>query len=117
MTTIDTSSYLANYGIAESNLSDDVKDGVKEVLRAAGTKALEQLGPILQAEARKRGIQIGTPSTDTSAQNEATQAALDSYVAEQEAKQKRQRMFLTVGAVAFVIVAVVATYLLTRKRA
>lgn len=117
MTTLNSSAYLASYGIAENSLSDDVKDGVKEVLRAAGTKALEQLGPILQAEARKRGIQIGTPSTDTSAQNEATQAALDRYAAEQEAQKKRQRMYLAIGAVAFVLVAVVATYLLTRERA
>ncbi|GEM_PF-4321142 len=115
MATVNSSNYLASYGIAEASLSDDVKDGVKEVLRAAGTKALEQLGPILQAEAKKRGIILGTPQTDPDAQNEAVQASLDE-LSQQQAKQKRQRLYMIVGAVALVLVAVVGTYLFTRKR-
>jgi hypothetical protein len=114
MATIDSSSYLASYGIAEASLSDEVKDGVNEVLRAAGTKALEQLGPILQSEAKKRGIIIGTPTTDKTAENETVQASLDE-LSKQQAKQQRQRVYLLVGALVLVV-AGVSVYFLTRKR-
>ncbi|GAB3568837.1 hypothetical protein GCM10027578_22160 [Spirosoma luteolum] len=114
-----TNDYLAAYGIAESSLSDSAKDGIKEVLRAAGKTALEQFGSILQEEARKRGIKItdvnGNPVSTPDQQAAAAQAALDAFNQEQE-KQKKQRRYLLIGAIAFVVLAVAATFFLTRKR-
>lgn len=112
---MNSTQFLAQYGIAENNLSADVKDGINEVLRAASKEGLQQLGQIFQKEAQKRGIDTGT-NVDKSAQDEAVSNAKAEYDAQQAEKQKQRRTILIAVAAGVLIVGVLIAVLVSRKR-
>ncbi|MVM34992.1 hypothetical protein GO755_33500 [Spirosoma sp. HMF4905] len=111
-----SSTFLAQYGIAEQSLSPEVKDGINEVLRAGAKQAIEQLGQILQKEAQKRGIDTGT-NTSTAAQEEAARIAKEEFDAQQAAaKKKKQQTILMYVAVGVTLLGVVIAIIITKKR-
>lgn len=110
------SSFLAQYGIADQSLSSDVKDGINEVLRAASKEGLQQLGQILQKEAQKRGINVGTP-VDDKAQSDAVKAAQAEYDAQQAAAKKRQQRNILLGvAGGILLIGLVVAVVVSRKK-
>ncbi len=116
MASTSTSTFLAQYGIAESSLSGDVKDGINEVLRAATKEGLQQLGQILQKEAQKRGINTGG-AVDAAAQDEAARIAKEEYDAQQAAAKKKQQRTILMGvAGGILLISIIVAVLMTRKK-
>lgn len=118
---MELSAFLAFYapGIASESLSPEVREGLNAILRTASREALKQVGEVLQKEAAKRGIKVGSVST-LQQQTEAAQKTLEDAQRQAEAeaaKQARQKRNLLIGitvAVAVLIGTVVVIILKKR---
>lgn len=104
---MNTGLFLQQYGIAEASLSPEVKEGINEVLRKASTEGLAQLGKILDAEARKRGIDPGSNKDDGRAEQDAILAALEENDKQTAAKKRRRIIIIGVSAVVVVVVGLI----------
>lgn len=118
METNEINAVYASYGIDPASLSPEVREGLNAILRNLGRTALEQFQVILEAEARKRGISIGTPKS-TAEQEAAVQKAAEEFKAQQEAEAaeaKRKKVYTYVGVGVGALLVIVGVVFFIRKR-
>lgn len=104
---MNTSLFLQQYGIAEQSLSPSVKEGINEVLRAASVEGLAQLGKILDAEARKRGITPSGSPAGNADEDAAVLIAIEEGKRQKAAKTRQRIIIIGVSAVVLIVIGVV----------